>query len=393
MTRICMIAYKAPPVYGGAGAQALRLARQLQTRDISTSMLTARHSANAASHEFMDAVAVHRLPVVKAGRLQPFTFSCAAAWHMLRNHRRYDIFHIHGAYWRIVPPLLAAKLTGKKIIVKMTQFGTDDPLSIRRRRFGRFLADALARADAVVAISDHLAASYEQAGLPSERLFRIPNGVDTDTFGPIDARTREKLRVDLGFSPAAPVVLFVGAVDWRKGVDLLLQSWPQVREQFPESALALVGPLNAASPLYKGRPYVEYVRDYVDHHGTTQRIHILGQQTEVQRFYQIADIFVLPSRMEGLPNALLEAMACGLPVVATAVGGSLEVVQNNVNGLLVQPNDVDALTRAILYFLRYRGQAHKNGQAARQMILNCYSLEIVADQYAKLYACLLDLEE
>jgi len=393
MIRTCMVSYKMPPFYGGSGAQALRLAQRLQGKGISVSMLTARHDTSAPPHESVGGVIVHRLSVIRAGRLRPFSFSLAMTWHLLRNHWRYDVVHIHSAYWRIVPLLLTAKLMRKRIIVKMTQFGTDDPMSIRRRRFGTILLSTLAMGDAVIAISDELAASYTQAGLPCDRLFRIPNGVDTDVFRPIDGEARQELRASLGFPPSVPILLFVGAVDWRKGVDLLLRAWPKVREQFPEGILAVVGPLSTASRPHEGRPYREYICEYVDNCGATQHIHLLGQQMDIQRFYQIADIFVLPSRMEGLPNAVLEAMACGLPVVSTTVGGSPEIIEDGVNGLLVPANDADALATAILSYLQHPRRAQEQGLAARKTVLARYPMDGVAERYSMLYAYLLGLGE
>ena len=114
---------------------------------------------------------------------------------------------------------------------------------------------------------------------------------------------------------------------------------------------------------------------------------------DIQRFYQIADIFVLPSRMEGLPNAVLEAMACGLPVVATAVGGSPEIIENGVNGLLVPANDADALATAILNYLQHPRRAQEQGLAARKTVLARYPMDGVAERYSMLYAYLLGLGE
>ena len=184
-TRIWMISYLAPPLYGGAGTQALRLAKRLQDRGISVSMLTARHSPDLPAQQSLLGVPIHYLPVLRTDRLRAFSFSLAVAWYLHRHRRLYDIIHIHGAYWRMLPLLLVAKLAGKKSVVKMTQMGTDDPFTIRQRQFGSVLLGAMATADTVVATTDELAGSYAQAGLPSDRLVRIPNGVDTNVFSPV----------------------------------------------------------------------------------------------------------------------------------------------------------------------------------------------------------------
>jgi glycosyltransferase involved in cell wall biosynthesis len=117
-------------------------------------------------------------------------------------------------------------------------------------------------------------------------------------------------------------------------------------------------------------------------------IHLVGQREEVQRFYQTADVFVLPSRMEGLPNALLEAMTCGLPTIASPLPGVSEVIEHNTNGLLVPPDDPEAISDAVLLLLENPDVAKRLGNAAHQTILKHYSLDAVADCYVHLYTSL-----
>jgi glycosyltransferase involved in cell wall biosynthesis len=333
-------------------------------------------------------VPVHRLPILRIDGLRAPSFFLTATWHLLRHRGRYDVVHVHGAYWRVLPLLLTAKLMGKKTVVKMSLMGADDPLTIRRRRFGSLLLSALAGVDATVAISEELARSYLEAGLPSERLVRIPNGVDTDLFSPAGSDTHRMLRSELGFPPDAPIVLFVGAVNWRKGVDLLLQAWREVQALSPEAVLALVGPLRGPSGPDIDRPFAQYAREFIARHLPAERVHVLGKRTEIERFYRMADVFVLPSRREGLPNALLEAMACGLPAISTTLPGISQVVDSGHNGLLVSPGEHSALADALLQPLRDPTLAGRLGQAARQTILDRYSMDAVADRYVKLYASL-----
>lgn len=108
----------------------------------------------------------------------------------------------------------------------------------------------------------------------------------------------------------------------------------------------------------------------------------------MQRFYQAADLFVLPSRMEGLPNSVLEAMACGLPVVASALDGISEVITHRANGLLIAPDDAIACREAILYLLRAKKLARDLAAAAVETIMADYSLDAIAARYLDLYTTL-----
>ena len=381
---ICMISYKIPPLYSGASAQALRLAHALREKGVSVFALTARQTPDLPVRDTMREVPVQRLPVLRINGFETPSFLLTATWHLLCQYRRYDVVHVHGAYWRVASLLLVAKLLGKKTVVKLSMMGTDDPLTIRRRRFGSLLLRAVASADATVAISEELANSYLEARLPPERLIRIPNGVETNVFRPVGSDSRRALRAELGFPPDAPIVLFVGVVCWRKGVDRLLQAWSEVRQRCPNARLALVGPLGTSARQY-GYPFGDYVQDFVAKKDRRARVRILGHQEHVERFYQMADVFVLPSRNEGLPNALLEAMACALPPVVTPFAGASELIENGRNGLLAPHDDFEALARSLVYLIGHRTKAERMGQAARRTVQARYSMDAISQRYVDLY--------
>ncbi len=379
-----MISYRMPPAYSGAGMQALRLAQTLSEKGLEMSAVTARTDLELPSVETVNGVAIHRVPVLARQRFGHLSFFLSAAVHVLRHRDQYDIIHLHGAYRRAIPIVAAARLANLKTVVKMSMMGTDDPATTREWLFGGLLMKALAHADAVVAITEELAQSYLQAGLPEEHLVRIPNGVDTSRFHPVDPPTKTLLRKQLGLPLDAPVVLFVGVVNRRKGVDLLLEAWPQVGSEFPDAILVLVGPL----PMSSGASESGIVRN-VQAAAQQDRIKVLGQQPAVERFYQAADVFVLPTRREGLPNALLEAMACRLPVVASSLPGVSQVVTNGNEGLLLTIDDSAALSSAISRVLGDVRMAQKLATAAERTIEAHYALRGIADRYSSLYRALL----
>jgi glycosyltransferase involved in cell wall biosynthesis len=382
--RVCMVTYSLPPIYSGAGTQALWLAQKLQVRDIAVSILTARHSADLRRQESLMGVSVYRLPVLKIGRLRPLSFSLSMAWYLLWHHRRYDIVHIHGAYWRILPVLFVVKLTRKKSIVKMTQLGTDDPQTIRQRRFGRVLYRTLALADAVVSTSRGLTSSYQRSSLPPEKLVQIPNGVDTDLFYPADDSFRCAVKSRLNLSQSAPLVIFVGRVGYRKGADLLLQAWTTIIEKRPDAWLVLVGPIGESDASLRGRPPIEHRLSEVP------QTLPLGYQVDVQDYLRAADIFVLPTRMEGLPNALLEAMATGLSCVASNIGGNVDLIVDGKNGMLFELGNVEQLTDILLQLLCRDAERREFGRQARETVEANYSIDKVAEKYMKLYGRVLE---
>jgi glycosyltransferase involved in cell wall biosynthesis len=382
--RVCMVTYAFPPVYSGAGAQALQLAGRLQEKDIAVTILTARHTSNLPVQELVHRVPVNRLSVLCSGRLRPFSFSAATAWHLLLHHQRYDVIHIHGAYWRILPELLVARLTARRSVVKMTQLGTDDPQTIRRRRLGRVLYRTLALADAVISTSHDLTLSYRRSGLPPDKLIQIPNGVDTALFHPVDDTLRRAIRSRLNLPQDTQLVVFIGRIGYRKGVDTLLRAWATVVEKHPDAWLVLVGPIGGDGPILAAKPPIE--RQLQE---TSQTL-ALGYQTNVQDYLQAADAFVLPTRLEGLPNALLEAMAAGLPCIASDIGGNTDLITDEKNGLLFEAEDVEQLISALLRLLNDDAERHMLGRCARETVKANYSMDQVAEKYVILYHRMLE---
>jgi glycosyltransferase involved in cell wall biosynthesis len=381
--RVCMVTYLFPPVYSGAGVQALRLAKELEEKGVAVSILTARHRADLPVQESVEGISVRRLPVLRAGRLRPLSFSLATAYHLLWHRRHYDVVHIHGAYWRILPVLLVAGLTAKKSVVKMTQLGTDDPQTIRQRRFGRALYRSLALADAVVSTSRDLTLSYRRSALPSDKLVQIPNGVDTAVFRPGDDAVRGEIRIQLDLSQNTRLVVFVGRVGYRKGADVLLRAWAEVAGECPDAWLVLLGPVGEDVPTLDIGMSIDCLLS------DTPRAFVLGHRANVQDYLRAADIFVLPTRMEGLPNALLEAMATGLPCIASDVGGNTDLIVDEENGLLFETGSVEQLAGALLRLVRDQAKRRALGHRARETIEVGYSMDRVVKKYMELYHSLL----
>jgi len=379
--RVCMVVYTFPPLYGGAGRQALRLAAYLQRRGVSASVLTARRHRGLPPKESLDGIPVVRLNVPGFRRLQPLFFFLTASCYLLRHGRLYDVFHIHGAYLRVIPVVVVGRLLGKKTVVKMTSQGTDDPASSRKRRLGTLLLWALGQADAVVSVSRDMSAVYRESDLPHEKLVEIPNGVLTDVFCPPSADERSRIRDRLNLPQDAEIAVFVGFVGYQKGADTLLLAWRRVIERRPGACLLLLGPLREDAP--EGSPSMHALVT------RSTRTLLLGQKDNVHEYLKASDVFVQPSRLEGLSNALLEAMSTGLACAASNIVGMGEAIQHGQDGLLFPPGETDALADSILKLLADDEKRLTLGTRAREKTMAKFSIDAVADKYASLYTRLL----
>ena len=281
----------------------------------------------------------------------------------------------------------------------------------RLGRFGvRFTRTLLCRNRAVIVILSSRMRHYlalHDLSLPDVQL--IPNGVDTVRFRPPDlgvmagarakqsqeGQTRAGARKapdrhkaqPLHIEPASTgqesiqekreqVVVCVSRLSYEKGIDVLLQAWRLVYEQCPQAKLLLVGD----GPLHSRCEQMAQALNI------TTGVEFMGLQSDVPAQLHRGSIAVLPSRREGMPNAVLEAMACGLPCVAARVSGSEDIISHGVNGLLVEPEDYEGMAQALLTLLRDPHLTRRYGYAARRTIEERYSLEYVTDEYVELYS-------
>jgi len=263
------------------------------------------------------------------------------AWPTLRRLRRngrLDLIDAHFAY----PDGYAATLIGRwlGVPVTITMRGTEvrharDPWLAGKVRL------ALQRASRVFAVSESLRSVAIGLGIPADHVRVVANGVDLDKFGPLP---RDEARRALELPAEAPVLVTVGALVERKGFHRVIELLPALRERHPGLTYLVVG---GSSP--EGDLSVQ-LRRQVESLGLGDAVRFLGPlpPERLRTPLSAADLFVLATRNEGWANVLLEAMACGLPVVATDVGGNAEVVCNPDLGLIVPFDDAAALRQAVI---------------------------------------------
>lgn len=249
---------------------------------------------------------------------------------------------------------LGARWAGVPVVSGRRNLGYwHTPREIRILRFlNRFTRLFVANSEAV------REQTVRREGVSRERIEVIPNAVDVERFRPAARGERERLRTRLGIPATAPVIGCVANLRPIKGHDALLEAFAAVCVRMPEARLALVGegPTEAA---LRGRAGVLGVLD---------RVHFLGPRGDVPELLRAFDLAVLASHSEGLSNALLEAMASGLPTVATAVGGNPELLEDGALGLLVPPHDAAAMAAALGDLLASPDRCRQLGAAARERV-------------------------
>lgn len=255
----------------------------------------------------------------------------------LKRARRLDLIDAHFGY----PDGYAAVLLGRwlGVPVTITLRGTEarhavDPV------LRPLLLKALLGADRVFAVADALKQVVMSIGVPGDKITVVGNGVDTARFVPVD---RDEARAALGLPANAPVLISVGGLVERKGFHRVIELLPRLCERWPGLIYLIVG---GASAEGNNRPQLE---QQVAQLGLGDTVRFLGSlpPDALKQPLSAADVFVLPTRNEGWANVFLEAMACGLPVVTTDVGGNREVVDRDSLGIVVPFGDAAALEAAL----------------------------------------------
>ncbi len=361
-----MVIHQFRPIMSGAELQAERLAGKLVIRGHSIQVLTELREPNSLPEEDLNGVQVHRVPFPLAYQI---VFDIANTFRYLVKHRKtYDILHVHQAFGHAVVSIVVARMFRKRCIVKIACAGSYGDLNVFSRFIGfKWALYILRQADAMIATSREVEDELlHQWNFAPSRVIRIPNGVDIEFF-----------RRNQPFPPRNPIrLVLIGRRTPQKGIDIALKAVKlladQVAEQFELK--------------FYGLDYPEY-----DYHSLAKELQVshlvefLPFSQAIRDILYSAHCLILPSRGEGMSNVLLEAMSFELPVIASRVSGTVDIIDNQVNGILIPTDSPNALAEAMTNIICDPELGLRLGQQARQKVLDCFSLDSVAQQYSELY--------
>ena len=363
--------YYPPHGTGGVEAVVAGLAAGLASRGHSVLVLTLR-TGGAPLRERLGGHDVIRVPALDVSGVAGLQIACAPglAAAMRRACREFapDIVHAHNLFFRTTESaVLPGVLPSVPFVVTLHlgRSGGGGPLALALRAYeetvGRLV---LRRAAAIIAVSHAVGRLAQKLAPASTPVTVIPNTVDLARFFPAASMQRDPVRV-----------LFVGRLVHNKGPAVFLHAAKLALEQEPgiRFVLAGSGPLEGRLKSLTGKLRIE------------GSVEFLGQRADVPGLLRSSTVLVRPSTLEGMPLTVLEAMASGIPVIATGVGGTPELVEDGVTGYLVKPGDPRAVAMAVLQITRGPDQAISMGRTARQRMAQRPTQEMTVEMNERVY--------
>jgi glycosyltransferase involved in cell wall biosynthesis len=377
--RICLVVANFWPGWGGAERQCQLLARTLTRHGTEVVVLT-RGQRGMPAEDRIDGVSVRRTPAFGPGAFRSLVWTLTATAWLRRQGRRFQIAQCYQLLSPSHVGILAHRSGGHATIMRPACSGPfGDIAEVRRLPLTNLRKRVLRRADAFVTLTEAIETELVEFGLGGVPFRRIPNGVDAALFFPVSPDERAALRAALGLPIDKVLCAFVGRLTRQKNPELLLAAWSRCATSRAHLVFVGDGPLRAMLE----RQHSELP--------STSAVTFTGAVADVSAFVRAMDIMVLPSEAEGISNAMLEAMACGVPVVATDVGGVRDVLGSDGKaGVVVPAGSSAALAEAITTLVDSPALRREIGATARTVIEDRYDMRRVVAQYLSLYEELAD---
>lgn len=288
---------------------------------------------------------------------------------LLTTHNDIDAFYIIGTPKFSVWAILFAKIFKKPVTLALT--GKAEIFDAQNGWRNKILATCTNYVATTKEIRDGFISNGK---ISPEKILILPHGIDTKKFPQSDESARRKLKISHGVDPNQKILLFCARIVKDKGVDTLQNVWKILHKQFPDAILFVVG--GGLNHLLDELRNLSAELD--------NSIKVIGEVDNPAEFYRLADVYIFPSRHEGLPTSLLEAMSSGLPAVTSDIGGCEDVIFNDVNGFRVNSEDAAAFAEKISILFTDDERRKLFGSRAAKLIRDTCDFSIVVPKLAKI---------
>lgn len=316
------------------------------------------YQINPAKESFDFSLTEQQKPVSKLNQL---VWMFRLLFALFAQRKDYDILHVHVLWWTGLLLGPYSRILKKIALYESVLLGEDTPGGIIQERLGRFKVWCLKKYSSILAISQALKEDYLAQDFSKENVYLQMNCLDLNIFSPDSSeKDRSEIRRMRNYPIDANIIVFVGSVIERKGLDILIDGFILAHEENPNLYLVIAGPEKKSQNPSIDENFVIRLKHRIQEHGLSERVifeGLIDNHKTIAEIYRAADVFVFPSRHEGLPTVVLEAMASGLPVIASDLPGLRSVIQNGENGfILPAEGDRGEAIREILRFMTLNPQ-------------------------------------
>ncbi len=375
--RILMVCPQFSPLIGGYERSAERLSGELCRHGNEVMVITERRDNAWPKKETKNGFTIIRLPCIYRPGLHIVTSLISFAFYFLFSGWKYQVFHVHQYGYHAALAIFFSKIMCRPTVLKLTNTGdhglckTLNAHNLISRLLLVFLHKQI---DACIATS--LATKQEALsfGICEERLYLLGNGVNTKEFLPCINREKLAKKQNLHLM-CQQLVIYVGRLNSGKNPLGLLEAWSRIKVEFPKAMLVFVG----------DGPLFSLLKKRIVTLGCEDSVALVGAHLNVLKWYQAADLYVLPSNHEGFSNSLLESMSCGLPVVSTRVSGVEDVFEKANIGAMVEVGDIAGLATGIKNLLSDPVRRTECGARSRILAEKRYSIEFVTREILTVY--------
>lgn len=374
---ICMLSARFFPHMGGSEMQALYLSKKLIEKGHKVFVCTQRYKKDLKSFEVIENVPVYRLFDSGVPVISSFVFMLSSFCFLLKHREVFDVIHVHLASSPALTALLFGRMFRKKVLIKFAGArATGDIETSKKKILGRLKLFILKKyAPGFICPSGEVRDEMLRQGFWQEKINLIPNGVDIERFSPALPEEKLKLKKELLPDANSFYVIYTGRLEEGKGLECLLDAWDTVASANKNAILVVVGEGRLKQKLVKVCKEKKIEKEVL----------FIGRVNNVEKYLKACDLFVLPSFGEGLSNALLEAMSCGLLVLASDIGGNREAVISGHNGFLFTSGDANQLAEKINLIIKRYKEFSEISKNARATVEKNYSFEIITSKYEELY--------
>lgn len=391
--KICFVTESFYPEINGCAVHSRLLAEKINESGHDVLIVTRRPNKMLSREEIFSGVKVIRSGLdSRFAMIGRYIDMLTILLPLIKYRQSYDIVMIAAPRILGAPIVLLMKVLGKKCVIKPDSCGEMDGSYALNQLSKKTLLFVIARiyfmarniilkkADAYVSISGSVFNEIYAMGIKRKRIEIIPNGVDDKRFKPINLKQKKFLRNEIGLHEESIIFAYSGRLTYEKGLVSLLRVWKRLTEKYDNVHLLLIGTgkglkLNCEDEL----------KFYIEHNHLEKSVTFTGPVEDVYKYLICADIFVLPSLTEALGVALIEAQLCGIPAIASDVGGIPDVIIHGENGFLVEADKDEVLFEASVQLINDSGLRKSFGKAARIRAMEKFSITKIRDSYLSLF--------